>query len=109
MNAQKNSAGGDNRRMLLWLVAGAYLLYLAFQLGRSLFSGEVPAGTETYVAWGGALVFGGTGAALLVLALRMTLRNFKDSMAVEDEDARAASGEPEPADGEESEDEAGGE
>ncbi len=104
MNAQKKS-GGDNRRMLLWLVAGAYLLYLAFQLGQSLFAGEVSAGTETYIAWGGMLVFGGTGAALLVLALRMTLRNFKDSMAVEDD--RDASGELEPPDGEESEDEAG--
>lgn len=101
MNAQKNSAGGDNRRMLLWLVAGAYLLYLAFQLGQNLFSGEVPAGTETLVAWGGMLVFGGTGAALLVLALRMTLRNFKDSMAAEDEDALGDTGELEPPDGEE--------
>ncbi len=100
MNAQKKS-GGDNRRMLLWLVAGAYLLYLAFQLGQGLFAGEVPAGTETYVAWGGMLVFGGTGAALLVLALRMTLRNFKDSMAVEDEDALGGSDELEPPDGEE--------
>ena len=49
----KSIAGArrQNRRMILWLACGGYLLYLTFELGGSLYAGEVPAGTERLVAW----------------------------------------------------------
>lgn len=78
----KSIAGArqQNRRLILWLVCGGYLLYLAFELARNLFRGEVPAGNETLIAWGGCIVFGLVGLALLVLSARMALRSFRASM-----------------------------
>lgn len=74
-----------NRRLVLWLVCGAYLLYLSFELGRNLLGGEIPAGTETLVAWGACIVFGLVGLALLVFSARMAFRSFKESMEAMEE------------------------
>ena len=83
----KSIAGAQrqNRRLILWLVCGGYLLYLAFQLGGSLIAGEVPAGTETLVAWCSCIVFGLIGLALLALSARIAFRSFKGSMEAMDE------------------------
>lgn len=86
-NDTRSIAGAkrQNRRLILWVACGAYLLYLAFQLGKSLYAGEVPAGTETYVAGGACGVFALVGLALLILSARSALRSFKQSMDAYDE------------------------
>lgn len=83
----KSIAGArqQSRRLILWLVCGGYLIYLSFELGRNLIRGEIPAGTETMVAWGGCIVFGLVGLVLLVLSARMALRSFKGSMEAMEE------------------------
>ena len=101
MNESKDTqsiagARRQNRRLVLWLVCGGYLLYLAFELGRSLYAGEVPAGTENLVAWVSCIVFGLVGLALLVLSARMALRSFKGSVqAMEEAEAAETGGEEE--------------
>ncbi len=101
MNESKDTqsiagARRQNRRLVLWLVCGGYLLYLTFQLGKSLYAGEVPAGTETLVAWISCIIFGLVGLALLVLSARIALRYFKGSMdAMEEAEAAEAGGEEE--------------
>lgn len=101
MNERKDTqsiagARRQNRRLVLWLACGGYLLYLTFQLGKSLYAGEVPAGTETLVAWVSCFVFGLVGLALLVLSVRMALRSFKGSMeAMEQAEAAETGGEEE--------------
>lgn len=86
-NEKQSIAAGNrqNRRMILWIVAGAYLLYLAWQLGRGLACGEVRPGTETVISWAGCVVFAVVGAALLVLSARTGLRSFRSSLEAMDE------------------------
>lgn len=85
MNESKDTktiagARRQNRRLVLWLACGGYLLYLSYGLGKGLFDGEVPAGTETLVAWVGCIVFGLAGLALLILSARGAYCSFKESM-----------------------------
>jgi len=79
------AANRQNRRMILWIVCGGYLLYLAYQLGRGLAQGEVQAGTETVISVAGCVVFAIVGAALLILAARTGLQSFRSSLEAMDE------------------------
>jgi len=93
-NKKQSIAAGNrqNRRMILWIVAGGYLLYLAWQLGQGLARGEVQAGTETVISWAGCIVFAIVGAALLVLSARTGLRSFRSSLEAMDEAESGESG-----------------
>ncbi len=91
-NNEKQSIAASNRqnrRMILWIVAGGYLLYLAYQLGRGLALGEVKPGTETVISWAGCIVFAIVGAVLLILSARMGLRSFRSSLQAMDEEEQA--------------------
>ncbi len=81
-------ARAQNRRLILWVIAGAYLLYLSFQLGKGLLAGEVAPGVETTIAWGSCIVFGLIGAALLFLAAKKALQSFKRSVRAMEEDEK---------------------
>lgn len=77
------------RRLILWVACGGYLLYLSYALGLSLRMSEVPAGTETLIAWAGCIVFGLVGLTLLVLSARLAIRSFRSSMKALDQDGES--------------------
>ncbi len=64
----------EKGRIILWVVAGAYLLFLAYQLGRGLVISAMESNSETVAAWCACVVFVIVGVVLLVLALRSWLR-----------------------------------
>ena len=59
----------QNSSNILWTVAGLYLLYLAWSLGKGLTQGEM-SGTTFVVSILGCAVFAAVGAVLLFKAFR---------------------------------------
>ena len=53
--------GRDNRRMILHIMAGGYLMYLAYGIGKGNLSGETPE-NRLLLMWICAAVFGAVGA-----------------------------------------------
>ncbi len=66
--------GRDNRRMILHIMAGGYLMYLAYGIGKGNLSGETPE-NRLLLMWICAAVFGAVGAALLIHALYAWVRD----------------------------------
>lgn len=59
----------NNRSNVLWIVAGLYLLYLAWSLGKGVMQGE-STGTALIVSVIAGVVFAAAGAVLLIKAFR---------------------------------------
>lgn len=87
---EKKSNNNSSRHMLLWGVAGAYLLYLGIDLLRSYFSGQITSQSEVLLCTIGGGAFVLIGAVLLILTLRQGLRTIRqqaeDYARVEAED-----------------------
>ncbi len=80
----------QTRRIVLWVMCGVYLIYLAFQLLRML---DSAVGSERTISIVGSVVVLIVGAALLFLAARTGIQSFKRSvqaMAAEQDALEAA-------------------
>ena len=92
-NAQSIKNGKqENFRYIARVIAGLYLIYLAYQLFTGIRSGSIAEGMQQYVMIGAIILFVATGIFLLVTTARAALRKFKLSMdamsQMEDEEAK---------------------
>ena len=74
---QKNSF--DNRKKLMYVLCGGYLLYLAFKMGRD-YPGLAASGvwsSDRIIALCGTITFSIIGAALLIIVAVRSVREWK--------------------------------
>lgn len=83
----------QSRRMILWVVCALYLLYLAVNLAKGLWSGEVDTTNGKVISIAGCAVFVIAAVGLLVVSIRTGLRSFRESVdamvAAEEAEERA--------------------
>ena len=83
---QKNSF--DNRKKLMYVLCGGYLLYLALKMGRD-YPGLAASGvwsSDRIIALCGAIAFSIIGAALLVITAVRSVREWKQDAQNEQEE-----------------------
>ena len=104
MNQQENHPSGSgqqperhkqwtNRRTILWIACGAYLIYLAYGLLQGYVSGEAAESNAEVISLVGGVIFALAGVALVVLGARMGFlamrENAQEMARVEEEDRQA--------------------
>lgn len=80
---QDNSVDGSRRqntRMIIWGVAGAYLLYLSVKMVKDLMGGMVEGQGTKIMVIVSSIVFTGAAIFLLVQCIRHALSSFKASV-----------------------------
>lgn len=83
MKKQKQQTGQVN---YIWVLAGGYLIYLAFKIGREIYGGNA---SNPVIGAAGAVAFAGVGAALLIRewrAYQYGLKHIDDPTSWSDED-----------------------
>lgn len=77
---EKNSSSGS-RRFLMWLIAGAYLIYTAYELCRNVIEGAEGTGPGFFVA---GIAFGIIGALMLAAGIKGYVKMDKEKKAAEE-------------------------
>ena len=88
----KNKGRISNRRTILWAVCGLYLIYLAYGLLKSYFTGVAAPNEETLCVVAGS-AFAVIGLVMIVMAARQGFQAMRENAAemarIEEEDRQA--------------------
>ena len=82
LDTKQSIKGGKQEtfRLVIHIIAGAYLIYLAYPLFVGIRTGEISGTTSVLIMGGAGVLFVGCGGFILISGIRTALRNFKASM-----------------------------
>lgn len=90
---EKKNSGSSSRRYLVWVIAGVYLIYTAYELCKNVINGEEGTGPAFLAA---GIAFGIIGAVMCVAGIKGFIKMSKEKKA---EEERLKTENPKPASG----------